>query len=193
MEAALALFQSLTLGQLAQHVLNLLLQGVELFQVAGLDELGQLLQVDNADLSSLGGFLQLLEQFVDQLQFLLDFQGLLHRHRGSAGEVILGGQLVHLVLLAQALDQLEQLPGERPGFLLGGVPEPFQVVQLLIVDGLIESAGDLRGRLHLLGQVVVTLAGLGLGLAGLVGGQDLAFRSSRMARMASRLGPSPRI
>ena len=55
-EAALALFEPLPLRHLAQVVLDLLLQGAELLDVARLGELGQLLQVNDADLGGLHRF-----------------------------------------------------------------------------------------------------------------------------------------
>ena len=49
----LALLQPLLLGDLLQVFLNLLLQLCQLLDVAGLGELGQLFQVDDADLGRL--------------------------------------------------------------------------------------------------------------------------------------------
>ena len=64
------------------QLFDLLLQLVELFDVARLGELRQLFQVDDADLRRLGRFFQLLEQLVDRLQFFLDLERL--RARSSA-------------------------------------------------------------------------------------------------------------
>ena len=66
----LALLDALLLGHLAQVVLDLLLQGVELLEVARLGELRQLLHVDDADLGGLHRLFELLEQLVDHLQLL---------------------------------------------------------------------------------------------------------------------------
>ena len=62
----LALLDALPLGHLAQVVVDLLLQGAELLEVARLDELGQLLHVDDADLGVLHRLFELLEELVDQ-------------------------------------------------------------------------------------------------------------------------------
>ena len=77
--ATLPFLQPLLLGHLAQVLLDLLLQCVELFHVARLGELGQLLHVDDADLRRLGRLFELLEQLVDRLQFCLDLEGLAAR------------------------------------------------------------------------------------------------------------------
>ena len=66
------LFEALLLGHLAQVVLDLLLQGAELLDVARLGELGERLHVDDADLGRLAGLFELLEQLVDRLQLFLD-------------------------------------------------------------------------------------------------------------------------
>ena len=58
-------------------------------------------------------FFELLEQLVDLFQFFLDFECLRHRHRRAAGELVLRRQLVDLVLVAEPLDELDQLTGER--------------------------------------------------------------------------------
>ena len=79
---------------------------VQLGGKLALGELGQLLQVDDADLRCLHCLLELFEEFVDRLQFLLDLERLRHGHRGAAGELVLRRQFVDLVLLAEPLDEL---------------------------------------------------------------------------------------
>ncbi len=66
----------------------------------------------DADLSGLACLFQLLQQLVDLLQFLLDRDGFRYRHRRPSGEVVLGGQLIDLVLLAQAFDHFHQIASE---------------------------------------------------------------------------------
>ena len=96
----------------AQVLLDLLLQLVQLLDVARLGELRQLLQVDDADLRRLGGLFQLLQQPVDRLQLFLDLQRLRARVSGVRPvNVVLAGQLVDLVLVAQPVDELHQLRG----------------------------------------------------------------------------------
>ncbi len=160
---------------LLQVFLDLFLQLGELFEIARLGELGQLLQVDDADLGRLGGLFQLLEEFVDRFQLFLDFQRRGHVHRRPAGEFVLGGQLIDLILLAEAFDELHQLPGERAVFVAGAIPELFQIVQLFFAHRLLERRVELVRRLRLLGRAVEILVGLRLDLAGFVGRQDLAL------------------
>jgi len=118
------------------------LQGAQPVHVARLGELGQRVQVDHGDLRGLAGLLQLPQQFVDFLQFLLDLQRLGNGQRRAAGELVLGRQFVHLVLVSQPFHQLHQAAGERRAFILGGVPEPFQVVQLFLLDGPLEARSE---------------------------------------------------
>ena len=125
------LLEALLLGHLAQVVLNLLLQRAELVDVARLGELGEQVHVDDADAGRLAGFFELLEQLVDLFQLFLDGERLRHGHRFVAGEFVLGGQLVDLVLVAEPLDELHQAAGERRLVVAGGVPEPLQVAKLL--------------------------------------------------------------
>ena len=62
-----------------------------------------------------------------RLQLLLDRQSFGDVHGSSAGELVLGGQLIDLVLLAQMFHELEQLAGELALLVAGVVPEPFQI------------------------------------------------------------------
>jgi len=84
-----------------------------------------------ADLGRLRGLAQLLEQFVELLQFALDFERLRHGQRLAAGEVVLRGQLIDLVLLAEPLGKVQQFAGELATLVAAGVPEVFEVVKLL--------------------------------------------------------------
>ena len=61
--------------------------------------------------------------------------GLGNRQARAAGELVLGRQLVNLVLVAQAVHQLDQLPGELAAVVAGMVPEPLQLVELLVRHG----------------------------------------------------------
>ena len=147
----------------------------ELLDVARLGELRQLFQVDDADLGRLGGLFELLEQLVDRLQLLLDLERLRHGHRLPAGELVLAGQLIDLVLFAEALDEVEQVAGELAALVAAAIPEPFEVVQLLVAHRLVKVLGELAGRLRLLGLVLEGRARGGLGRGRLVGGQDAAL------------------
>ena len=104
--------QALLLGQVAQVIVDCPLQAAQRVQVGRLGELGQRVHVDQGDLSRLAGLHELLEQFIDLLQLLLDLQGLGDRHGGAPDERIFGRQFVDFVLLSQPLDQLHQLAGE---------------------------------------------------------------------------------
>ena len=53
------------------------------------------------------------KQPVDGFQFFLDLERVGHGERRLAGEFVLAGQLVDLVLVAQPVDQLHDLPGKR--------------------------------------------------------------------------------
>ena len=97
-------------------------------------------QVDDADLGRLAGLFELLEQLVDLLQLFLDRERLRHGQRRVAGELVLGGQLVDLVLVAEPLDQLHQMPGERRPVVAGRVPQPLQVAKLLRLHGPVKRA-----------------------------------------------------
>jgi len=59
--------EPLPLGQVADDILNLLLQCTELVNIARLGEFGQCLHVDQADLGRLSCFAELLQQLVDPL------------------------------------------------------------------------------------------------------------------------------
>ena len=183
------LLQSLLLGQVAKVLLDHLGQLVELFHVARLGELGQGFHVDDADLGGLGRFFKLLQEAVDLFQLLLDFEGLRNGHRRAAGEFVLGGQLVDLVLVAQPVDQLHQLPGEGALLVVDAVPEPLDVVELLLLDRAAEPFFDFGRRLHRLGQVVEAAVGLLLDLLGLVGLQDLPLPLAEQLHEGFQAGP----
>ena len=138
-------FQSLPLGQLADIFLDLPGQLVELFDVARLGIFGQLLHVDHADLSRLGRLFQLFQQPIDRFQLLLDFQRLGNGHGRAAGEGVFGRQLVDLIFVAQRGHQPQQPSGHAAALICQGVPEPLQVVELLLLDGLAKSPGQRGG------------------------------------------------
>ena len=105
---------------------------VELLDIARLGEFGQRLQVDHADLRRLRRLFELLQQPVDLFELLLDLQRLRDGGHGAAGELVLRGQFVDLILVAQPVDQLHELPGELAALVVGPIPEPLQVVKLLL-------------------------------------------------------------
>ena len=162
---------------------------LEILHVALLGVFGQGLHVDHADLRGLGRFFKLLQQAVDLFQFLLDLDGLGDGHRRAAGELVLGGQLVDLVLVAQPVDQLHELPGERALLVVDAIPEPLDVVELLLLDRLAEPLFQLRGRLHRLGHVVEAAGGLLLHPLGLVGFQDLPLPLAEQFHEGLQAGP----
>ena len=141
-----------------------------------------------------GRLFQLLEQLVDRLQLFLDLQRLRNGQRRAAGELVLAGQLVDLVLVAQPGDQLHQLPGERRAVVAGLIPQPLQLAKLLVAKRLLEALLQVRRRLD-------RLALLAIGVGGPLSGpcavsyfsRIFRFRSSSIARSASRLGPRPAI
>ena len=183
------LLQPLLLGKVLEQLLDHAGQLAELLHVARLGVFGQGLHVDDADLRRLGRFFKLLQQAVDLFQFLLDLDGLRHGHRRAAGELVLGGQLVDLVLVAQPIDQLHELPGEGAPLVVDAVPEPLDVVELLLLDRLAESLFQLRGRFHRLGQIVETAGGLLLHPPGLVGFQDLPLPLAEQFHQGLQAGP----
>ncbi len=170
-EAARFLLQALLLGHLAQVVLNLLLQRAELVDVARFGELGEQVHVDDADVGRLAGLFELLEQLVDLFQLFLDRQGLRHRHRLVAREFILGGQFIDLVLVAEPLDNADQRTGPRRLVVTGGVPQPFQVANLLGLHRFVKRLAELFRHLGFAGLI-------GERLVGAAGG-PFAFRSVR--------------
>ena len=184
----LAFLESLLGCQLAQVVLNLLLERLELLDVSRLGELGQLLEVDHADLPGLGRFLELLEQPVDHLQFFLDLERFRDGHGRLAGELILGGQLIDLILVREASHQLQQLLGKRALLAACRVPELLEVAQLLFVHGLGKAAAQFARRPHLPGHVVKLVVGVFLYIIGFIGRQDLAlaFEQERLEPLEAR-------
>ncbi len=64
--------------------------------------------------------------------------------RRAAGELVLGRQLIDLVLLAEPLDELQQVPGEPRAFVARAIPEPLQVVELLLLERLLETLLQIR-------------------------------------------------
>ena len=167
------LLQALLLGQVFEELLDRAGQLLEVLHVALLGVFGQGLHVDHADLRGLGRFFKLLQQAVDLFQLLLDLDGLGDGHRRTAGELVLGGQLVDLVLVAQPVDQLHKLPGERALLVVDAVPEPLDVVELFLLDRLAESPFQLQRRLHRLGHLLEAAGGLLLHPLRLIGLQYL--------------------
>ena len=92
-----------------------------------------------------------------------------------AGELVLGGELVDLVFVAEPLDQRDQVAGEGRLVVAGGVPEPFELAQLLRLDDAIKHLAEFFGRLHLGGLRVERRVGLLADGARFVAGEDLAF------------------
>ena len=66
-----------------------------------------------------------------------------HGERLVAGELVLRRQLVDLILVAEPLDQLHQVAGERRLVVARGVPQPLQLAELLRLDDAIEPLAEL--------------------------------------------------
>ena len=66
---------------------------------------------------------ELLQQLVDLLQLFLDGERFGNRQRRAAGELVFGGQLIDLVLVAERFDELHELPGEFGALVVGRVPQ----------------------------------------------------------------------
>ena len=183
--------QSLLFGQVFEKPLDHAGQLLEIVHIALLGVFGQGLHVDHADLRGLGRLFELLQQAIDLFEFLLDLDGFGNRHRRAAGEFIFGGQLVDLVLVAQPVDQLHELPGEGALLVVDAVPEPFDVVQLLFLDGLAEPLFQFVRRLHRLGHVVEAAGGLLLHPLGLVRFQDLPLPLAEKRHEGLQAGSQP--
>ena len=166
---ALAALQALLLGHVAQQFFDLPLHLRELVHVARLGELGQLVQIDHADLRILGRFFQLLEQPIDRFQFFFDFDRLAARSSTAAGEIILRRQFVDFVFVSQPIDQLHQLPGKRRVIVAMGVPDPFQIANLLFLETPAEKFAQFFGRADLLAGFAISIAGRFLDGVGFVG------------------------
>ena len=136
---------------------------------------GELVQIDDADLRVLGRFFELLEQAIDGFEFFLDFNCLRHGHRRAAGEIVLRGQFVDFVLVAEAVDQFHQLTGERRIVVSMGVPDAFQIADLLFFEGAAKTIAEVFGRRDLLASCAIIVSGCFSGSVGLVGLQDFAF------------------
>ena len=156
-----------------QQFLDLFLQLIELFHFARLGELRQLFQVDDADLSVFAGLFQLLEQPIDRLQFLFDFQGVRNVEPCAACERVLAGQLVDLILVAQPCHELHQLPGEWRPLVARLMPEPFQLANLLVVKALLKAFPQIARWLHRRALLSIRLFGVLEHLARFVFRQDL--------------------
>ena len=185
------LLQALLLGQVAEISLDHLGQLVELLHVARFGVLGQGFHVDDADLRGLGGFFKLLQQAVDLLQLFLDFQGLRHGHRRATGELVLGRQLVDLVLVAQPVDQLHQLPGKGTLFVFNAVPEPLDVVELFLLHRPAEALFELARRFHRPGQLAEVRVGLFFHLLGFVGLKNLSLPFAEQLHEGLEAGAKP--
>ena len=109
---AVAALQPLPLGHFAHVVFDLLLQHVELLDVARLGELGQQVHVDDADLRRLCRLFELLEQLVDLLQLLLDGERLGNRQRLRPVNSYLAASSSTWYLSPSLSTKLHDLPGE---------------------------------------------------------------------------------
>jgi hypothetical protein len=166
-------FEPLPLRLLADVVLNLLLQGFELLEVAGLGVLLKLLHIDDRELGRLLCLLDLLQQFLDRVQFLFHFEGLGHVHFRAAGELVLPGHLVDLVLLAEQADDQHHALGERVAVVADPEIERLKIIKLFLLHGLVIVVGQFRGRLVAGGRATERLVGLLLGRGRLVRREDL--------------------
>ena len=173
--AALGLLQPLLLGGLAEVLLDLLLEFAELLHVARLDELRELVHVDDADLRGLRGLLELLQQLVESLQLFLDLEGFGDGHRLVAGELVLAGEFIDLVLVPEALDEAQQAARELAALVAGAIPQALEVVELLVADGFVEVLAQLGRRLHLLRLILIRPARRALDRVGLVSLEDAAL------------------
>ena len=172
LKSAFAPLQTLPLGQLADVVVDLLLQRRQPFHIARLGVLGQLLHVDDADLGRAGGFFKLFQQLVNLLQLFLDGNRLRHGQRLAAGELVLARQFVHLVLIAQLFDKFQQLPGKGGAFAAGAIPDLLQFAKLLLLERLFIQSAQRLGGLERFADVAIFAAGRFADLPGLVGFQD---------------------
>ena len=121
-------FEPLLFGLLLNVVFHLLLQRLELVDVAGLGVLLEFLHVDDRELGRLLGFLDLLEQFVDCVELFLHLEGLGHVQLGAAGEVVLPGEFVDLVLFAEQSDDEHEANGEGIAVVADAEVERFEFV-----------------------------------------------------------------
>ena len=169
------MLEALAFGHFAQIVLNLLPQRLKLLDVAGLGELGQRFDVNDADLRRFAGFFELFKKPVDGLELLLDRQGLGNGHGLGARELVLGGELVDLVLLTEPLYEMEQSAGKSRLLIAYAVPQSFEVANLLLSHFAFAPISQVGRRLHLSGQIVVRPPGCVLHAISLVGGKDLAL------------------
>ena len=167
--------QPLSLGHLAHHVFDLVSHLLKGTHVLRLRELSQLLHIDDPDLRCLGRFLKLLEQLVDRLQLLLDLQRLRNGHPLVADEQIVGRELINLVLVTQAIDDMHKLPSKAIRVVIDLVVDTLQQINLMMLDRLIVNTFQTFRRLSSLGVLVVDLVGLLLDRMRFVGFQNLAF------------------
>ena len=139
-------FQPLLLGLLAKVFGNLFLKLAKLIGVLGAGEILHLFHVDVAELPRRFGFLELLEQLVDRIEFFLDLQSLRHRHLRAAGELVLRDEFVDLVLVAEFLHELDDVFRELGVILARAVIQIFEVAKLLFRNGFLEFLDELFGR-----------------------------------------------
>ena len=117
----------------------------------------------------------------------LTCQGLGNGQRRAAGERVFGGQFVDLVLVAQPRHKLDQLPRERTLFVAHAIPEPLQLVDLFVREGLVEAVLEL-GRRPDLGSPVRDSGrpASALDAVGLVRREDLLLALRGASRAARR-------
>ena len=115
-------------------------------------------------------------------------------HRRAAGELVLGGQLIDLVLVAQRSTQLHELAGELATLVAGRIPQPFQVAKLLLLNGLLEAARAASAAARScspLSEIPCAASPCTASVSYFA--RIFRFRSSSIAMSASRLGPRPAI
>ncbi len=166
--------EPLSFGQLAHHVLDLLTQFLEAGHVLRGSKFSQLFHVDHANLRCSRSLFELLEQFIDGLELLLDLQGLRNGHALRAGECVLGGQLLNLVEISQVLDQAHQLSGKTIGVVADLIIQSFQQINLALADGLLENASQWAWRIDAFGALVESLLGFLFDGVGFISLQDFS-------------------
>ncbi len=98
---SVAVGQALLLRQIAEILLDLLLKAGQLLDRFRIGELGQFIQINDGQLSSLFGFFQLFEQLFDLLQFFQNFQRSRDAQFFASGEVPVRGKKLNLVFVAE--------------------------------------------------------------------------------------------
>ena len=138
MNSSVLIRQSLLLHHVFQVLLNLLLKLVQIGHSLGIGEFAQFFQVDDCQLGILFGIFQLLEQFVDLLQFGQGFNRLRNRQGLTPGELVFSRQVIDLILVTERFHQIDKFRGKVRICPFGTVPETFHGIDLLFLHCLPE-------------------------------------------------------